>query len=90
MANQLEYFAFIVKRYEEAERAAKLFGAAQALREIINIPMTKIERVEYDQEVADLRAGMDDQAFLSFWVEGRGLSMEGAIELALEKPNFHL
>jgi predicted ATPase/class 3 adenylate cyclase len=84
VANQLECFAFVAKRYEEAERAAKLFGAAEALREIINIPMTKIERIEYDQEVADLRAGMDDQSFLSFWADGRALTMEQAIEFALE------
>jgi predicted ATPase/class 3 adenylate cyclase len=90
VANQLECFAFIAKRYEEAERAAKLFGAAEALREIINIAMTKVERIEYDQEVADLRTGMDDQAFVSLWMEGRGLSMEAAIELALEKLNSHL
>jgi len=90
VANQLECFAFIAKRYEEAERAANLFGAAEALREFINIPMTIVERVEYDQEVADLRAGMDTKAFLSSWRKGRALSMEGAIALALEKPNSHL
>ena len=84
VANQLECFAFIAKRYEEAERAAKLFGAAEALREFINIAMTIAERIEYDQEVADLRAGMDNEAFLSSWMEGRALSMEGAIEFALE------
>ena len=90
VANQLECFAFIAKRYEEAQRAAKLFGAAEALREFINIPMTIVERVEYDQEVADLRAGMNTEAFLSSWREGRALSMEGAIELALEKPDSKL
>ena len=90
VANQLECFAFIAKRYEEAERAAKLFGAAEALREIINIAMTKVERIEYDLEVADLRAGMEDEAFLSSWMEGRALSMEEAIEWALEKPNTKL
>ena len=90
VANQLECFAFIAKRYEEAERAAKLFGAAEALREFINIAMTKVERIEYDLEVADLRAGMDNEAFLLSWGKGRALSMEGAIELALETPNSHL
>jgi len=90
VANQLECFAFIAKRYEEAERAAKLLGAAEALRGLINIPMTIVERIEYDQEVADLRAGMDKEDFLLSWEEGRALSMEGAIALALEKPNSQL
>ena len=87
VANQLECFAFIAKRYEEAERAAKLFGAAEALREIINIAMTKVERIEYDQEVADLRADMDEKAFTSLWTEGRSMMIDEAIEFALRSQS---
>ncbi|HEU0294900.1 MAG TPA: adenylate/guanylate cyclase domain-containing protein [Anaerolineales bacterium] len=39
IAHQLECFAFIAKAQEEAERAARLFGAAEILREQLNIPM---------------------------------------------------
>jgi predicted ATPase/class 3 adenylate cyclase len=84
IAHQLECFAFIAKVQEEAERAARLFGAAEDLRENINIPMMSPERVEYDREVNDLRANMDESAFAKAWSEGRSMTMEQAIAFASE------
>ncbi len=48
IANQLECFAFLAIADEEPQRAAKLFGAAEALRDKAQSPMTDNERVEYD------------------------------------------
>jgi len=84
IAHELECFAFIAKAQEEDQRAARLFGAAEILREIINIPMNPPERPEYDREVSDLRANMDEVAFAKAWAEGRALTMEQGIEYALE------
>ncbi len=84
IAHQLECFATIAKACEDDQRAARLFGAADALRERIQIPMTVQERAEYDREVAELQAGMEDKAFGALWAEGRGMSMEQAIGLAVE------
>ncbi len=82
IAHELECFAFIAKAQEQDERAARLFGAAETLRESINIPMTPFERAEYDAEVSDLRANMREAAFASAWAEGRALTMEQALALA--------
>jgi predicted ATPase len=87
IAHQFESFAFIAKVHEQAERAARLFGAAEALREKISIPMSPPEQIEYNREVADLRAGMDEKAFTSLWGEGRALAMEAAIEYALKETD---
>jgi hypothetical protein len=84
IAHQLECFAFIAIAQEQAERAVKLFGAAQALREISDNLMTPKERSEYDRYVVGLRAGMDEAVFAQLWVEGRTMMMEDAIEFALE------
>jgi tetratricopeptide (TPR) repeat protein len=84
VANQLECFAFIAKAQEHPERSAKLFGAAETLREKINIAMTPQERMEYDREITDLRTNMDEKAFSSHWADGRAMTMEQAIEFALE------
>lgn len=84
VAHQLECFALIAKAQEQAERAARLFGAAEALREKINIQMSSQERMEYDREVADLRANLDEKAFVSHWADGRALTMDQAIKFALE------
>jgi len=82
VAHELECFAMIAKAQEEEQRAAQLFGAAEALRENIHIPMTPLERVEYDHEVNDLRNNMDEAAFAKAWADGRTMSMEQAIALA--------
>jgi tetratricopeptide (TPR) repeat protein len=84
VANQLECFAFIAKIQEQPERAIQLLGAAERLREIIKIPMSEVEQVEYDREVADLKANAGEKEFASHWAEGRSMTMEGAIELALK------
>jgi predicted ATPase/class 3 adenylate cyclase len=83
VAHQLECFAFIAKAQEQGERAVKLMSAAEALREASNSPMTPQERIEYANEVAGLRAGMDEKIFVSLWAEGRSMTMEQAIEYAL-------
>lgn len=84
VAHQLESFAFIAKAQEEDQRAAKLFGAAEILRENPILPMNPMEQIEYDREVNDLRANMDEVTFAKAWAEGRAMTMEQAIAFALE------
>ena len=84
IAHQLECFAQIAKVQEQEQRAARLFGAAEALREETEIPMTAVERVEYDRELADLRSNMDDKSFVLGWAEGSAMTLEQAISFALE------
>jgi len=90
IAHELECLAMIAKAQEEDERAAKLFGAAEVLRENIHLPMTDFERVEYEREVNDLRANMDEATLTKAWSEGRALTMEQAIAFALENEDSQL
>jgi hypothetical protein len=87
VAHELECFGFLAIHDEEPHRAIKLFGAAEALRERIQAPMTDYERVEYDQKVAQLRSLLAPVEFRALWAAGRAMSMEQAIEFALEKNN---
>jgi predicted ATPase/class 3 adenylate cyclase len=84
VAHQLECFAFVAKAQEEDQRAAKLFGAAEILRENANLPMNPMEQIEYDREVKDLRTNMGEAIFAKTWAEGRAMTMEQAISYALE------
>lgn len=84
VAHQLECLAFIAKALEQAEKAAKLLGASEAIRQRIEIDMNPIERWEYENEVADLKGNMDEKEFASLWAEGRSMNMQEAIDLALE------
>jgi predicted ATPase/class 3 adenylate cyclase len=85
VAHQLECFAFIAKTQEEGERAVKLMSAAEALREASNSPRTPQEGIEYERELAGLRAGIDEKTFVSLWADGRSMNMEQAIEYALKE-----
>jgi predicted ATPase/class 3 adenylate cyclase len=84
IAHQLECFALLAKSKEQGQRAARLYGAAETLREKIDIPMTPQERIEYEKELANLRTGMDEKTYKSSWVEGQAMSMDDAIAFALE------
>jgi non-specific serine/threonine protein kinase len=84
VAHQLECLAFIAKIQEKGERAATILGAAEALREQIHIPMTAVEHTAYEREIAELRAGMDKSVFDFAWLRGRAMTMEAAIQTALE------
>jgi anthranilate/para-aminobenzoate synthase component II len=83
VAHQLECIAFLAKVHEEPERALHLLGAAEILREKIKIQMQPPEREEYESEVADLRASVTEQEFTRLWAQGRALTREQAIQLAL-------
>lgn len=83
VANQLECFAFVAQTQAQPDRAAKLFGAAEALRNLINIPISGMEQVEYDRKVGALRARLNADEFKTMWAAGRPLTMEQAIEFAL-------
>ncbi len=85
VAHQLECFALLAHIRGKNERAARLFGAAEALREKIGIPMTQPEHVEYQGQVAELRSSMDERAFTSGWTAGRGLTMDQAIRFAVQE-----
>jgi predicted ATPase/class 3 adenylate cyclase len=83
IAHQLECFGFLAIADEEPQRAIKLFGAAEALREKILSPMTDQERIEYEQAVSQLRPMFAETEFNALWAVGRTTSMEQAIQLAL-------
>lgn len=83
IAHQLECFASIARMEKQSSHAARLFGAAESLREKTDIPMTALERVEYNREIADLVASLDKESFVASWAEGRALTMDQAVDLAV-------
>ncbi|HEY5983212.1 MAG TPA: adenylate/guanylate cyclase domain-containing protein [Anaerolineales bacterium] len=87
IAHQLESLAFIAQAREDGARAARLYGAAQAIRDVIGIPMTPPEKVEYEAQLGRLKAGMDEKDFVAVWAEGRALNLEQAIAYALERTS---
>jgi hypothetical protein len=83
IAHQLECFGFLAIGEEEPQRAIKLFGAAEALRERVQSPRVEHEQVEYDQSVAQIRSMLAETEFNALWAEGCAMTMEQAIQFAL-------
>jgi len=83
VANMLENFAFIARAEGQPQRAARLLGAADAMREEIHIDMAAWEREEYDREMATLRASLPREAFAAEWAAGRALTLDEAVDFAV-------
>jgi tetratricopeptide (TPR) repeat protein len=64
-------------------RAARLFGAAEALRETLGAPTLPIYQAQYQRGVAATRALLDDATFEAAWAEGRTMTFEQAVAEAL-------
>ena len=83
VAHQLECFAMIAVAEEEPQHAAKLFSAAEAIREATGHKRTDEEEAEETQFMGRLRAMLAEAEFDLLWVEGKSMTMEQAIQLAL-------
>jgi non-specific serine/threonine protein kinase len=68
-----------------AQRAARLFGAAEALRAMIGAPLSTSERTYYERHLASPRTRLGKEAFAVAWAEGQALPLEQALALALEQ-----
>ncbi len=67
-----------------AERAARLFGAAEAPREAAGASVLPFYRADYERGVAAARAGLGEQSFAAAWERGRSMTLEEAVGYALE------
>ena len=73
------------------DHAARLFGAAEAQREIVGERYEPVDQDSHNQRVAPVRVTLGDTAFAAAWAAGRAMTMDQAVEYALgweepEKP----
>jgi DNA-binding CsgD family transcriptional regulator len=87
-SESLDGLACICAAEGEAERAAILFGAGEALFEAVGGQHEPGEAAMREPYLAMARSRLDEIAWQAAWEEGRGMSMERAIEYALsaEEP----
>jgi hypothetical protein len=79
LANSLEAAARVASAYERWERAARLAGAATALREAIGVPAPRTEDDGYRCALAAAHSALDDATFAAAHAAGRALPLEQAI-----------
>jgi predicted ATPase/class 3 adenylate cyclase len=74
----------VAAEMSQAEKAARLLGAADALVQTAGAAWQNDDRVPYDRGLELARAQLGEDAFEKVWQEGRAMSMEQAVEYALE------
>jgi predicted ATPase/class 3 adenylate cyclase len=79
----LEGFAGLAGARRQGMRAARLWGAAEALRESIGAPPTPEARPYYERSMAAARAQLGEVAWEAAFAEGSMMSPEEAAEYAL-------
>ncbi len=84
-AHNLEGFAYLALAEARAQRAARLLGAAEAVLTSSKTFLLTTERVRQDRTLAAVRAALSEEAFTAAWAEGGALSLEQAVEYALEE-----
>jgi predicted ATPase/transcriptional regulator with XRE-family HTH domain/Tfp pilus assembly protein PilF len=84
IAECLEHTAGVVAAQAQSVRAARLLGAAEVLRDTIQVPLSAAEHAVYEQVVDAARGQIDQATFAAAWAAGRALSLEQAIAEALE------
>jgi predicted ATPase/DNA-binding XRE family transcriptional regulator len=83
IAYSLEGLAQVAAAKGETERAATLWGAANRLRETMNIPLDPSREELYTSLIPRIREQMGDVAFEAAWKKGESMKLEEGIDLAL-------
>ncbi len=89
-SESLEGLACVAVTGGEAEQAARLFGAAEALREAVGYQHFPEEDALREPYFAMARSRLDEAAWEAAWAEGRATTPEQAIDYALseEEPSI--
>jgi hypothetical protein len=89
IARALETFAVFAEAQERGARAAQLLGAAEALREATGEPLSPKEQETHRRQACRLRELLEE-GFAAAWAEGRAMTMERAVRIALEEDMIRL
>jgi hypothetical protein len=65
-------------------RAAKIWGAAEAMNEKMGLVNAPGDRRRTEALIAEARSRIEPKKFAAAWAEGRELSLDEAIALAME------
>jgi tetratricopeptide (TPR) repeat protein len=80
----IELLADVAAAQDQFVHAARLFGAAEALREATGYALERLNRSAYERSIAAIHAQLDEPSFSAAWVVGRTMSLEQAIAYALK------
>lgn len=84
VADCLDGFGFAATVSKNFEKSAKLFGAAEALRESVGFEIQSVDKIFRDHFIEITKNSIGDISFSEAENSGRKLSMEEAVKLVLE------
>ena len=67
----------------QANAAAQLFGAVQALLSAMNFRLLRVDHIEYERNLAALREQPNQPSLEKAWAKGEEMTTEQAVEFAL-------
>jgi predicted ATPase/DNA-binding CsgD family transcriptional regulator len=76
----------VVAAQRQLAWAAQLWGAAEALRDAIGIPIPPVELASYERSVSAARVHLGERAFAAAWAQGRSMTPEQALAAKGQKP----
>jgi predicted ATPase len=77
-------FADIAVAQSKFARAAQIMAAVESQLVSMGMRLLPVDKMEYERNLAHLRANLDEKVLTKFWAKGREMSLEQAIEFALE------
>jgi hypothetical protein len=69
---------------DELERAARLYGASDALARVTEFGLPPLDRAGYEQTMEMVRGRLGDNAFEAMRATGQAMTLDEVIALALE------
>ncbi|WP_433359336.1 helix-turn-helix transcriptional regulator [Streptosporangium sp. CA-115845] len=81
-ADSLEAMAGLAAGHHRHEHAARLFGAAQSLRDRLGLSRPPAMAPQHEADLAGVRAALGADAFAATWAEGAGLDVGQAVVYA--------
>jgi tetratricopeptide (TPR) repeat protein len=75
----------LCERHQPAD-AARLFGAAEALRRLSGRPLTRVQLGTHNRDLAAVEQQLAPETFTAAWAEGQAMSLEQAIQFAATRP----
>jgi hypothetical protein len=81
----LERLAAVVDARGQTEKAVRLLGAGSGLRASIRSVIDPSDTPAYESKIRSLRARLGKEQFAAMWDEGRALTLEQAVDYALER-----
>jgi ATP/maltotriose-dependent transcriptional regulator MalT len=83
VAYALDSFAVLAGAKAQGERAARLWGAAEALRKSIGAALHATDRPDYERSVGAVRSQLSEADWEAAFAQGMAMSAEEAAEYAL-------